>query len=173
VDIDDGSGETTITANEPDRIRVRGISLVGSGALSSAVSASLGYTYTNSQRNELAGGYTAIIGIPKNQVEGSLDVHPLSVPFGAMITLNKVGETLDSVSGFGTVPSGNYTIVDLSGRFFLDARRHHRINVRLENALDKVYSTGHGRGFTDGSTAFIVHNLGVPRTLHVSYGVSF
>jgi len=175
VDIDDGSGETTITANQPDRIRVRGVSLVGSGTLTSALSASLGYTYTNSQRNELAGGYTAIIGIPKNQVQGSLDIHPLSVPFGAMVTLNKVGETLDSVSGFGTVPSGNYTIVDLSGRFFLDARRRHRINMRLENVFDEQYSTGHARGFPDtsGGAPFLVHNLGVPRTFHLSYGFSF
>jgi vitamin B12 transporter len=175
VDIDDGSGETTITANQPDRVRVRGVSFVGSGALTSAVSASLGYTYTSSQQNELAGGYSAIVGIPKNLVEGSLDIHPLSVPFGAMVTLNRVGETFDSVSGFGTVPSGDYTIVDLSGRVFLDARRRHRINMRLENIFDEEYTTRHARGFTDvsGSAPFIVHNLGVPRTFHLSYGFSF
>ena len=175
VDIDDGSGETTMTANQPDRIRVRGISFVGSGSVTSAVSASLGYTYTNSQRNELAGGYTAIVGIPKNQLEGSLDVHPASVPFGAMVTLNTVGDTFDSVSGFGSVRSGNYTIVDLSGRFFLDARRRHRINMRLENVFDEEYTTRHARGFPDisGGAPFLVHNLGVPRTFHLSYGFSF
>ena len=31
VDVDDGSGETTITANRPDEVRVRGLSLVGGG----------------------------------------------------------------------------------------------------------------------------------------------
>jgi len=176
VDVDDGSGETTITANQPDRVRVRGISIVGSGALASAVSASLGYTYTRSQRtNELAGGYSSLAGIPRNQVEGSLDVHPGSVPFGAMITVNKVGEMFDTVSGFGSVPSGDYTVVDLAGRIFLDARRHHRINMRLENAFDEEYTTIHARGFPESSTgsAFLVHNLGVPRTFHLSYGFSF
>ena len=81
----------------------------------------------------------------------------------------------NSVSGFGTVPSGNYTIVDLSGRFFLDARRRHRINMRLENVFDEEYTTRHARGFTDtsGGAPFIVHNLGVPRTFHLSYGFSF
>jgi vitamin B12 transporter len=176
VDVDDGSGETSITANLPDRVRVRGVSIVGSGALAAPVSASLGYTYTRSQRsNELAGGYSTIAGIPRNQVEASLDVHPASVPFGAMVTVNKVGEMFDTVSGFGSVPSGDYTVVDHSGRIFLDPRRHHRINLRLENTFDEVYTTIHSRGFPDASTGdpFIVHNLGVPRTFHVSYGFSF
>jgi vitamin B12 transporter len=176
VDVDDGSGETTITANRPDRVRVRGISLIGSGALSSALSASLGYTYNRSQQsNELAGGYSSLAGIPSNQVEGSLDIHPASVPFGAMVTVNKVGEMFDTVSGFGSVPSGDYTVVDLGGRVFLDARRRHRINLRLENALDEDYTTIHARGFPDTTSgaAFLVHNLGVPRTFHVSYGFSF
>ena len=176
VDVEDGSGETTITANLPDRVRVRGVSIVGSGALGAPVSASLGYTYTRSQRsNELAGGYSTIAGIPRTQVEASLDVHPSSVPFGAMLTVNKVGEMFDTVSGFGSVPSGDYTVVDLSGRVFLDPRRHHRINLRLENAFDEEYTTIHSRGFPDASTGdpFLVHNLGVPRTFHVSYGFSF
>jgi vitamin B12 transporter len=174
VDVDDGSGETTMTANRPDRVRVRGLSLVGSGALTPALSASLGYTYSRAQRsNELAGGYSALGGIPSNQVEGSVDLHPTSMPFGAMVTVNKVGDMFDNVSGFGSVPSGNYTIVDLSGRYFLDRGRHHRINVRLENAFDEVYTTIHARGFLDSGAAFLVHNLGVPRTLHVSYGYAF
>jgi len=176
VDVDDGSGETTITANRPDRVRVRGISLIGSGALSSALSASLGYTYNRSQQsNELAGGYSSLAGIPSNQVEGSLDIHPASVPFGAMVTVNKVGEMFDTVGGFGSVTSGDYTVVDLAGRVFLDARRRHRINLRLENALDEDYTTIHARGFPDtpSGAAFLVHNLGVPRTFHVSYGFSF
>jgi outer membrane cobalamin receptor len=177
VDVDDGSGETTVTANRPDVVRVRGLAIVGSGALGAAVSASLGYTYNRSQQstNELAGGYSALAGIPSHQVEGSLDVHPASVPFGAMLTVNKVGEMFDTVSGFGSVPSGDYTVVDLAGRIFLDARRHHRINLRLENLFDEDYTTIHARGFPDSTTgaAFVVHNLGVPRTLHVSYGFSF
>ena len=92
-----------------------------------------------------------------------------------MVTVNKVGETFDNVSGFGSVPSGDYTIVDLSGRIFLDPRRHHRINMRLENAFDEEYTTIHARGFPDSATgsAFVVHNLGVPRTFHVSYSFAF
>ncbi len=65
VDVDDGSGETTITANQDDTVRARGVSLVASSVVNTSLSGALGYTYTRSQRkNELAGGYSGIAGIP-------------------------------------------------------------------------------------------------------------
>jgi outer membrane cobalamin receptor len=175
VDVDDGSGETTITANRPDQVRVRGVTLVGSVDASSSISGSLGYTYTRSQRsNELAGGYSALAGIPSNQVDASIDFHPTRLPFGATLTMNGVGEMFDTVSGFGSVESGEYRILDLAGRFFFDSRRRHRINLRLENLFDNRYTTIHSRAFLDASaTPFVVHNLGTPRTLHVSYSFSY
>ena len=174
VDVDDGSGETTMTANQDDEVKVLGFSLVGS-ATTRGVSASLGYTYTNSERRQdIAGGYQALSGIPDNQIQASLDVHPETLPFGAMLTVNRVGSMFDTVSGFGSVPSGEYTVADLSGRVFLDRSRRHRINLRLENVLDEDYTTIHLRGFTDiGSTPFLMHNLGVPRTFHLSYSFSY
>jgi vitamin B12 transporter len=91
-----------------------------------------------------------------------------------MLTVNGIGEMFDAVSGFGSVNGGRYTIADLSGRVFLESRRRHRINIRLENLLDKAYTTIHARGFLDTSaTPFLVHNLGTPRTLHVSYSFSY
>jgi vitamin B12 transporter len=175
VDVDDGSGETTITANQPEEVKVRGFSLVGAATLTSALSGSLGYTYTNSEhRQDVAGGYSSLPGIPDHQVQASLDLHPNSLPFGAMLTVNRVGNMFDTVSGFGDVPSGDYTVVDLSGRIFVDRTRRHRINLRLENLFDEVYSTRHGRGFQDFSaTPFLVHYLGVPRTFHMSYSFSY
>ena len=57
---------------------------------------------------------------------------------------------------------------------FLDRRRQHRVNIRLENLFDKTYTTLSQRGIPDTSTAsFVVHNLGVPRTFHLSYAYSF
>ena len=50
VDVDDGSGEPTVTANRPDTVRVPGVSLVGSSAVTTGVSASVGYTYSRSQQ---------------------------------------------------------------------------------------------------------------------------
>jgi vitamin B12 transporter len=175
ADVDDGSGETTVTANLPDRVKVRGLTLVGSAAFTRAVSGQLGYTYTRSQRtNDLAGGYSALAGIPSHQVEASVDVHPGEQPFGFTVTLNHVGEMFDTVSGFGQVPSGRYAVVDLSGRIFVGKSRRQRVSLRLENLFDEQYTTIHARGFTDdGGSAFLVHNLGAPRTLYVSYSVSY
>lgn len=174
VDAEDGSGETTITANAPSTVRVRGVSVAGSGQFTSSLSGSLSYTYANSERNDLAGGYSSITGIPANQVQATVDVHPARSPFGLTLTVNAVGELNDSVSGFGLVASGDYTVVDLSGRLFLDANRRHRINVRLENLFNETYATGHARGFLDNSTApFLVRSLGVPRTVHLSYSLGF
>ncbi len=151
------------------------MTLVGSVAASTAVSGSLSYTYTRSQRsNVLAGGYDAIAGIPANQVDAFVDVHPTGLPFGVMLTVNGVGELFNTVSGFGSVTSGDYVVADLSGRVFFDAQRRHRINLRLENLFDNRYTTANARGFPDASsTPFLVHHLGTPRTLHVSYSFSY
>lgn len=176
VDEDDGTGSgNTVTANSGDAVRVHGLSLLGSASLGPAVAATLGYTYTTSEQgNTLAGGYSSLPGLPSNRVNASLDVHPASRRLGGSLTMFWVGDIVDNVSGIGRVPSGNYTVVDIAGRYFLDAQRRHRIGVRLENALDKAYATGHARGFSDaGGPAYVTSTLGVPRSLHVSYTLAY
>lgn len=175
VDVDDGSGDTTVTANRDDIVRVRGLSLVSSAVLGPQLSANASYTYNRSQRtNELAGGYQSLNGIPSNQFNAWIDLHPVRVPVGATVTVAHVGAISNTVPVFGTVLAGDYTIVDLSGRLFLDAKRRHRINIRLENLLDEVYTTRNARNFLDGSaTPFLVNSLGVPRTFHLTYSVGF
>src|SRR5262245_26463928 len=70
--------------------------------------------------------------------------------------------------------AANYAVVDLAGRYFLDPRRRHRSNVRLENLFAETYATGHGRGFPDtGVTPYLTSTLGVPRTFHVSYTLAY
>lgn len=176
VDEDDGTGSgNTITANSTNAVRVRGFGFVGSASLTSAVAATLGYTYTTSEQgNTLAGGYSALPGLPSNRVNSSVDFHPARKPFGGTLTFFWVGDIFDNVSGFGSVPSGNYAVVDLAGRYFLDAQRRHRLNVRVENLFDSDYATAHGRAFPDaGGPAYVTSTLGVPMTLHVSYTLSY
>jgi vitamin B12 transporter len=176
VDVDDGTGGgNTITANSTDAVRVHGVSLQGSASLTATLTASLGYTYTTSEQgNTLAGGYSSLPGLPSNRVNASADLHPARQPFGATFTVFWVGDIFDNVSGFGRVPSGNYTVVDLGGRYFIDRLRRHRINLRLENLFDSDYATGHGRAFPDvGGAPYLTSTLGVPRTLHVSYTLSY
>jgi vitamin B12 transporter len=176
VDVDDGTGSgNTVTTNTTDAVRVYGGSVIAAASLTSAVSASMGYTYTTSkQGNVLAGGYSSLPGLPSNRVNAAVDVHPAGTPMGATATLYWVGAIVDNAAGFGQVPSGKYAVVDLGARYYLDRRRQHRINVRLENVLDERYPTGHGRGFTDvGAVPFLTSPLGPPRTLHVSYGFAY
>jgi hypothetical protein len=98
----------------------------------------------------------------------------MDLPVGATLTLNRIGEMFDTVSGFGEVASGDYTVADLSGRVFLDRRRRHRVSLRLENLFDQDYTVRHTRGFRDApATPFLVHNLGTPRTFHVSYSFNY
>ena len=176
VDEDDGTGSgNTMTANSTNAVRVHGFGIVGSASLTSAIATTLGYTYTTSEQgNTLAGGYNSLPGLPSNRVNWSVDLHPARKPFGGTVTFFWVGEIFDNVSGFGSVPSGNYAVVDLAGRYFLDAQRRHRFNVRLENLFDSDYATGHGRAFPDaGGAAYLTSTLGVPRTFHVSYTLAY
>lgn len=176
VDTDDETGSgNTITANSSGAVRVRGFSLQGAASLTPAVTASVGYTYTTSEQgNTLAGGYSSLPGLPSNRVNASADVHPAGRPFGATATFFWVGEIFDNASGFGRVPAGDYAVVDLAGRYFLDSRRRHRLNLRLENLFDSDYATGHGRGFSDGGEApYLTSTRGVPRTLHVLYTLTY
>src|SRR4051812_41755032 len=176
VDEDDGTGSgNTITANSDDAVKVHGFSLIGSASLTPALAASMGYTYTTSEQgNTLAGGYSSLPGLPSNRVNASVDLHPAGRPFGGSLTVFWVGDIFDNVSGFGKVASGNYSVVDLAGRYFLDAQRRHRINVRLENLFGEDYATGHGRAFPDaGGAPYVTSTLGVPRSLHVSYTFAY
>jgi outer membrane cobalamin receptor len=90
------------------------------------------------------------------------------------VTFFWVGDIFNNVSGFGSVPAGNYAVVDLAGRYFLDAQRRHRFNVRLENLFDADYATGNGRAFPDaGGAAYLTTIRGVPFTLHASYTFAY
>ena len=166
---------TQFTVVNRSSVKAKGVTFVGSATVNRALSGSLGYTYTRSEGTSLsAGGYENLPGIPQNQVDASFDVHPVGKPFGISSTINFVGKTLSSAPGFGAVSLDGYALVDLSGRYFLDSSRRHRLNIRLENLFDKAYTTVPGRGFTDdGSSAFLIHNLGTPRTFHMSYSFAY
>jgi outer membrane cobalamin receptor len=175
VDVDGGGpGGNSITANRPDVVRVRGVSFVATSTVTPEASASVSYTHNSQRTNELAGGYSALTGIPSNQLNASFDLHPTDVPVGFTLAVNHVGRLTNSVPVFGAVAAGDFTIVDLSGRLFLDSRKRHRINVRVENVFDEVYTTRNSRNFLDSApTPYLVSALGMPRTLHVSYSVGF
>lgn len=112
---------------------------------------------------------------PKHFGKASVYYEPANRPLGANLALNWVGKSWQTVSGFGRQSYGDYVILDLGLHLYLDgADRRHRLGLRLENATGKEYATRLGSALIDGSSQrFLYANRGVPRTLHVNYGVSF
>lgn len=141
-------------------------------SVSDVVSVSADYTSTDA---EFEGTSTQVQDVPESLFKVGLDFHAMSAPLDLSITLLNVGEIYDTVGGgVGRVDHGQYTVVDLSGAYYLDTDRHHRIGVRLENALDEDYATSIGRGFRDANgSSYAVHNLGAPRALHATYTYRF
>jgi hypothetical protein len=104
------------------------------------------------------------------------DYHPHGAPYGASISLVHLGDVDDEPlgSGNGRFGYGNYTVVDLGTRLFLDTQRRQRIDLHLNNAFDQKYSSELGHGVDDASgDPYVVHNRALPRTFGVNYSYSF
>lgn|SRR5688572_4493689 len=178
VDLNDGSGLTQ-AMNVDNEVRVRGAQAVLGFRPTDALSASVSYTHNDSEAlnsNTTSGGYTEIPGIPKDQLAGSLNFEPPDRLFGLTLTVNDVGEVFDVVGGVGPVARGNYTVLDVAARLYFDDTRRHKLNFRIENAFDETYTTRYDRSTVDSSDPpifYAARNLGMPRTLHVSYVHSF
>ena len=159
-----------VFGNVPGTVRVRGGEIAVDGALTDAVSASASYTYSSAKQD----GGLQVSRIPRSLAKAAVDYHPTDLPFGLAATLNYVGSVYDNVAGQSHVNYGNYVVVNASARVFLDKDRHHRIDVGLNNIFDKRYATGLTTGVSDATgDAYVVHDLGQPRTLTARYTFSF
>ncbi len=120
-------------------------------------------------------GVGQIPDIPKDTVKLQIDWAPSNLPVGVGASVVYVG---DVVTGVNPAPAdqnyGGYTIVDLTGRWYLDAAHKQRIGLRVENLFDEEYYSSYTRGRIDGTTTrYPVGNLGTGRTVHVDYTVGF
>ena len=89
-------------------------------------------------------------------------------------TANQVGSVYKTFGDDGREKFGNYTIVDLAGRIFLDHARHHTVSVRLANVFDTEYATALARGTRDADgSSYTYWHLGVPRTFEARYRYDF
>ena len=69
---------------------------------------------------------------------------------------------------------GNYTVMDLSGYYFLGAEQEHQLVLRVENLTDKKYASRVDRGTRDATgSSCLFDNLGMNRTIHASYTYDF
>jgi vitamin B12 transporter len=158
--------------NLPGKVTASGFEAVGHVDLNRSVSLQGSYTHTRTRSD---GASTQFDRVPEDLAQAALDWHPEGRGFGGSVVGNYVGSVSDLVgSGFGPIQHGHYGVIDLNAYVTFGPGDHHRINASLENALDEDYVTRVSRAFRDvGGAPFLVHSLGVPRTLHVAYSYRF
>ena len=169
----DATTNQVVFGNDPDKVTVHGAELTLSAAMTTALSATFDATYSHARQS---GSSLQFDQVPVTQLKGGLDYHPGESPFGATVTLVHVGDIDDEPigAGNGRYGYGNYTVVDLGGRFFLDSARRQRIDLHLNNAFNKTYISGLGYGVNDDTgNPYVVHDLGVRRTFSAYYTYRF
>ncbi|KPH66395.1 TonB-dependent receptor [Novosphingobium sp. ST904] len=164
--------------NVRDKVRSQGAEAEVTAQLESGWSLAASYTHAR-VRNE--GSSVQRDRNPAQYAKGTLAYSPEGRPFGANLAVNWIGDVWSTASGFGRMNYGNYVLVDLGGHFYVDGEaRRNRFGINVENLFDKAYATrGYASAVTDAgaldgsNSRFLYFNRGVPRTLRVSYGLSF
>jgi vitamin B12 transporter len=167
----DATTSQAVFGNVPGTVKTRGGEVTLNAAVASWLSANVNFTYADARNSSTD---TQISRVPKNLLKAGLDYHSQVQPWGSTITLNHFGTTYRTGLWDGTESYGNVTVVDASARYFVGPARRQRIDVTLQNLFDKTYATGLGTGARDADGSFYTFwNLGVPRTLRVSYTYGF
>jgi outer membrane receptor protein involved in Fe transport len=102
-----------------------------------------------------------------------VDYSPGGGRFGATLTVNHVAKTYASLWD-GRESYGDYTLVDLAARVYVDSARRSMINLRIENLFDEEYAAALGttQRDSDGSD-YTYWNRGLPRTYTLRYSYRF
>jgi len=167
----DATTQQAVFGNVPGTVHVRGGEM-DLGADFADFTAELNYTYAHSVQE----GNLQIDAVPVQQAKASLDYHPVELPFGITLAAIFVGAEWRSGlgAGDGRAEYGKYPLVDLAGRYFIDAQRHHILSLRIENLFDRQYATSLGNGVSDADGSdYTYWNLGLPRTLEGRYTYKF
>lgn len=126
---------------------------------------------------EATGSNQQIPNIPELALKWLLEYAPSGKQYGVNGSLLYIGDVYSDVGGFfangSLAEHGNYSLVDISGYYFFDSDQKHRVVLRLENVFDEDYATSVRRGRTDADELYLYDNLGVPRTLHLTYRYKF
>jgi outer membrane cobalamin receptor len=169
----DPDTDQDVFGNVPGTVTTRGLEVTLESAITPSLSGNFSATYN---RTRESGSDVQFNQIPVTQLKLGFDYHPPEAPYGASMNIVHLGNVDDTPLGSdaGRFGYGNYTVVDLSARLFLGSRRHQRIDLHLNNAFDRTYSSSLGHGVDDVSgDAYVVHNLALPRTFGVNYTYSF
>jgi outer membrane cobalamin receptor len=169
----DAATNQDVFGNAPGNVIVRGAEVTLSAPITGALSATFDATYSRARET---GADLQFDQVPVTQLKAGIDYHPTSIPFGATVMVVHLGDIDDEPlgAGNGRYGYGNYTVADFGGRIFLDAARHQRIDLHLNNSFNKVYYSGLGYGVNDDTgNPYAVHNLGLRRTFSAYYTYNF
>ena len=169
----DSTTNQVVFGNDPATVTVHGVELALETAITTTLSGTFNATYSHARQT---GSDLQFDQVPVTQLKAGLDYHPKDVPFGATVTVVHLGDLDDEPlgAGDGRYGYGNYTVVDLGGRIFLDPGRRHRIDLHLNNAFNKTYHSGLGHGVNDDTgDPYVVHDLALRRTFSAYYTYKF
>jgi outer membrane cobalamin receptor len=169
-----GSMPTTIAgvegftyANQDDEVNIDGFELITRAQLSRSLSSQLSFTRTDAQAN---GRGPQLTDIPEREAKLSFHYRQPGAPFGFSLASNYVSDVNESG---GQVRDG-YLVTDLSGFYNFGAAEQHEVVLRIENVTDEEYATGIGRATADATgESYFYDNLGMERTVHLSYTFKF
>jgi outer membrane receptor protein involved in Fe transport len=162
----DPNTDQDVFGNVPGKVTTRGVEFTLDTAITAAFSSNFSATYN---RTRQSGSDSQFKQIPVSQVKLGFDYHPAGAPYGASINIVHLGDVDDQPLGSdaGSFGYGNYTVVDIGAR-------HQRLDLHLNNAFDRTYSSSITHGVNDISgDAYVVHNLALPRTFGANYTYSF
>lgn len=168
----DAATDQEVFGNVPGNVRVSGEELTLDAPITAVLSANFNATYSHARQS---GSALEFDQIPVTQFKAGLDYHP-HPRYGASLTVVNVGDLDDEPLGVGNgrFGYGNYTIVDLGARVFLDSERHQRVDLHINNVFNHIYDSGLGAAETDATqTPYVIHDLALPRTFQVNYTYSF
>ena len=172
IDYNDPAYPDGIYTNVDSKVNVRGAELQLGAKFGDGWELSASYTYNRSRNS---GSDLQRDRTPEHFARGGIAWRPTEIPFGANLSVNWVGDTWRTISGFGRQNYGQYVVVDAGLHIYPDgAARRHRFGLNVENLFDKDYASGLGSALRDnGSGRFLYFTRGVPRTLRMSYGLAF
>jgi vitamin B12 transporter len=158
-------GESFI--NTSDEVEMDGFELIASLPLGDNWTAHISHTNTDAQLN---GRGPQLTSIPEHESKIRVDYRPQGQTYGVTLSSNLVG----NINARRGSERGDYVVTDLSGFYNFGRDQQHQVTVRIENLTDEEYATRIDRGTLDVSgDSYLFENLGMSRTLHVSYTYSF
>lgn len=164
----DSATNQSVFENLAGTVYVRGATAVV-GASLPAWTIRADYTYASAEDQGLQ-----IDKVPRHLVKGSVDWHPTTLPVGATLLANYVGNLYQTFGPTDREMIDAHAVFTVAARVFLDRDRRHKINASLSNILNTTYASSLGKGVSDvGGGSYTYWNLGAPRTLSVRYSYHF